>query len=208
MRTCALCAHRGAPGLSTRVIDDILPLMRLRTKLLIGILATLLLQMAVTGTFTLTSFLFKTRSSMEADLQGDWDRARAYIEELKHRLFTNLYQLTFFVQQDQAAMASAASLRAMMRHFISLTNADRIVLIDDPGVIMADERVGIGDPRDALPAAFLNPRDFAFPRNEFISVSGVNSAIRLYLVTGTSFARAAGGMRHLYLVTDVDKSMV
>ncbi|MGA2478953.1 MAG: ATP-binding protein [Spirochaetia bacterium] len=182
--------------------------MRLRTKLLIGILVTLLLQMAVTGTFTLRTLLFSTRNSTEADLQGDWDRARAYIEELKHQLFTNLYQLTFFVQQDQAAMASAASLRAMMRYFISLTNADRIVLIDDPGVIVADERVGIGDPRDELPAAFLNPRDFAFPRSEFISVSGVNGAIRLYLVTGTSFARKAGGMRHLYLVTDVDKSMV
>ena len=107
--------------------------MRLRTKLLIGILATLLLQMAVTGTFTLRTVLFNTRDSTEADLQGDWDRARAYIEELKHRLFTNLYQLSFFLQEDQAATASAASLRAMMRYFISLTNADRIVLIDDPG---------------------------------------------------------------------------
>ena len=37
--------------------------MRLRTKLLGGILATLLLQIGVTGTFTLTYFLVKTRST-------------------------------------------------------------------------------------------------------------------------------------------------
>jgi signal transduction histidine kinase len=182
--------------------------MRLRTKLLVGILATLLLQMAVTGTFTLTNFLGNARSSVEADLQGDWDRARAYFEELKHRLYTNLYQLSFFLQQDQAAEASPARLRAMMRYFISLTNADRIVIIDDPGLVMADERVGVTDGRDELPVTFLNPRDFAFPRNEFISFNGTKGATRLYLVTGMSLPRREGRKRHLYLVTDVDKGMV
>jgi nitrogen-specific signal transduction histidine kinase len=189
-------------------MDGILALMRLRTKLLIGILATLLLQMAVTGTFTLTTFLFNTRSAMESDLQGDWDRARAYLEELKHRLFTNLYQLSFFLQEDQAATASAASLRAMIRYFISLTNADRIVLIDDPGQVMVDERVSVADARNELPVSFLNPRDFSFPRSQFISFNSGEGPIHLYLVTGTSFARSDGRMRHLYLVTDVDKSLV
>ncbi|HYW84319.1 MAG TPA: hypothetical protein VFB30_13740, partial [Spirochaetia bacterium] len=69
--------------------------MRLRTKLLTGILVTLLLQIAVTGTFTLTSFLSGTRDSMETDLRRDWDRARANVEELKHRLYTDIYHLRF-----------------------------------------------------------------------------------------------------------------
>ena len=86
------------------------------------------------------------------------------MEELKHRLYTNLYQLSFFLQQDQAATASAASLRAMMRYFISLTNADRIVLVDDPGLIMADERVGVADRADGAACGFPQPPGFhAFP---------------------------------------------
>ena len=182
--------------------------MRLRTKLLIGILLTFLLQIAITGTFTLTSFLFKTRSSMESDLAGDWDRARAYVEELKHRLYTDLYQLRFFLRQDQAAAASPASLRTMMGSFISLTNADRIVLVDDPGVIVVDQQARLTDSLDELPVAFLNPRDFSFPRSQFITMWDRPGVIRLYLVTGTSFPSSTGGVRHLYLVTDVDKNMV
>ena len=75
--------------------------MRLRTKLLIGILGTLLLQIAVTGTFTLSTFAVNTRRSLESELTGDWDRARAYVEELKHRLTMDLYQVSFFLQEDQ-----------------------------------------------------------------------------------------------------------
>ena len=95
--------------------------MKLRSKLQVGILATLLLQMAVTGTFIVTTFLRNTRKAMESDLQADWNRARAYVEELKHSLTTELYQLTFFLQEDQTAGASPERLRELMKYFISLT---------------------------------------------------------------------------------------
>ncbi len=182
--------------------------MRLRTKLLVGILGTLLLQIAVTGTFTLSTFVVNTRRSQESELSSDWDRARAYVEELKHHLTTDLYQLSFFLQEDQAAAASASDLRGMMRYFISLTSADRIVLIDDPGLVLVDERTGVTANGDNLPVAFLNPRDFSFPRNQFMATKFVSKPTRLYLVTGSSFPRRGGGARHLYLVTNVDKSMV
>ncbi len=42
--------------------------MRLRSKLLVGILITMLLQMAVTGTITLTTFLVKTSISLKSML--------------------------------------------------------------------------------------------------------------------------------------------
>ncbi len=182
--------------------------MRLRTKLLAGILVTLLLQIAMTGTFTLTYFLVKTRSSLQADLQADWDHARAYVEELKHRLYTELYQLGFFLQQDQAAGASPESLRDMLRYFISLTNADRIVLIDDPGMLVADEKAGVAGAGDELPIAFLRPADFRFPRSLFIAVKDPGRTVHLYLVTGSTLTRRDGGTRHLYLVTDMDAGVV
>ncbi len=182
--------------------------MRLRTKLLAGILGTLLLQIAVTGTFTLSTFVVTTRRSQESELSSDWDRARAYVEELKHRMTTDLYQLSFFLQEDQSAGASASDLRAMMRYFISLTSADRIVLIDEPGLVLVDERTGVTASGDDLPVGFLNPRDFSFPRNQFIVTKFVSKPTRLYLVTGSSFPRRDGGVRHLYLITNVDTSMV
>ena len=182
--------------------------MRLRTKLLGGILATLLLQIAMTGTFTLTYFVVKTRSSMQTDLTADWDHARAFIEELKHSLTTQVYQLAFFLRQDAAASASPDALREMLRYFISLTNADRIVLIGDTGVILADETAGIAEARDDLPIAYLRPRDFLFPRTQFISVKDPGPTTHLYLVTGSPVSGRDGRTRHLYLVTDIDAGVV
>ena len=181
--------------------------MRLRTKLLAGILVTLLLQIAVTGTFTLRSFLHTTRSSMDTDLRRDWDRARAYFENLKHRLYTDIFQLCFLLEEGQTANASEEYLRSMMRHFISLTTVDRIVLVDDRGGVIADERSGFVQ-GDVLPAAMLNPRDFRFPRNQFVTATDAGGAMRLFLVTGTTISRPGFPPWHLYLVTNVDKSVV
>jgi len=181
--------------------------MRLRSKLLGGILATLLLQIAMTGTFTVTYFLVKTRASLQSDLQGDWEHARAYVEELKHSLYTQLYELAFFLKENQRAGVSPEGLRGMLRYFISLTSADRIVLIDEKGAILADEKAGIGA-KDDLPVAFLRPRDFQFPRNLFLSVTGPARGVHLYLVTGSPVMRTGGASYHLYLITDMDASVV
>ncbi len=181
--------------------------MKLRSKLQVGILATLLLQMAVTGTVIVTTFLHNTRKSMESDLQADWNRARSYVEELKHSLTTELYQLSFFLQEDQTAGASPERLRELMKYFISLTNADRIVLIDDPHTIVTDERAGISETAGDLPMSFVHAADFRFPRNQFVTVNDAAAVAHLYLVTGTTIALPRGGARHLYLVTNVDKGM-
>jgi nitrogen-specific signal transduction histidine kinase/HAMP domain-containing protein len=181
--------------------------MKLRSKLQVGILATLLLQMAVTGTFTVTTFLRSTRKAMESDLQADWNRARSYVEELKHSLTTELYQLSFFLQEDQTAGASAERLRELMKYFISLTNADRIVLIDDPHTLVVDERAGISETAGDLPMSYVHAADFRFPRNQFVSFKDATALVHLYLVTGTTIALPGGGARHLYLITNIDKAM-
>jgi signal transduction histidine kinase/HAMP domain-containing protein len=181
--------------------------MRLRTKLLTGILVTLLLQIAVTGTFTLASFLSGTRDSMETDLRRDWDRARANVEELKHRLYTDIYHLRFSLQTGQVATASGDSLQEVMRYFISLTNADRIILADDPGTVVVDVRAGIGQAADDFPFARLHPDDFRFPRNQFVAATDRTGVLRLFLVTGATVDTRGGAVRHLYLITDVQKSL-
>jgi signal transduction histidine kinase len=200
--------------------------MRLRTKLLGGILLTLLAQIAVTGTFTLVSFLSTTHSSREAGLRADWDRARAFVEELRHRLSMDMYQLAFILKQegDGAAATAVATpetpaidgsaplspavtrLQETVRYFISLTGADRIVVQDDPGGIVVDEKAGVSGAGTDLPIARLNPADFQFPRSEFVPVKYGDGTTRLFLVTGTTFP-SGGGSRRLYMVTDIDKGM-
>ncbi|HUI72047.1 MAG TPA: hypothetical protein VL354_16120, partial [Spirochaetia bacterium] len=181
--------------------------MRLRTKLLAGILGTLLLEIAVTGTFTLVTFLHSTRSSMETHLRKDWERARAYIEEMKHRLYTDVFQLRFLLQEGQAAGGSSRYLKDLMHQFISLSGVDRIILVDGTGAVMADERSGVKQDT-GLPTSLLNPRDFRFPRNLFVTATDAGGTIRLYLVTGTTILRGASPPWHIYLVTDVDRSLV
>ncbi len=181
--------------------------MRLRTKLLGGILLTLLAQIAVTGTFTLTSFLSAARTSREADLRADWDRARAFVEELKHRLSVDIYQLSFLLGQQGSEVLPAERLQEMVRYFISLTSADRIVLVDDPGGIVVDEKAGVSGAGIDLPIARLDPADFQFPRSRFVPVRYGDGSTRLFLVTGTSLALPGGAVRRLYLVTDIDQGM-
>jgi signal transduction histidine kinase/HAMP domain-containing protein len=193
----------GAPGAGRRLKNN----MQLRTKLLIGILATLLLQMAVMGGFTLTTFLSNARAALDADIRGDWERARGSVEELKHRLYTDLYQLAFILGEELGGQAADRA-REVIRYFSSLTAADRIVLIEDPGALLADERSGIAGARAELPVAFLLPRDFRFPRIRFVSVKAVSGEARLFLVTGTAISRPDGPGWHLYLVTDVDATLV
>ena len=163
--------------------------------------------MAVTGTFTVTTFLRTTRKAMESDLQADWNRARSYVEELKHSLTTELYQLSFFLEEDQTARAPPERLREMMKYFISLTSADRIVLVDDPRTLVVDERAGISVTAGDLPLTYVHAADFRFPRNQFVSFKDAAAIVHLYLVTGTTIALPTGGARHLYLITNVDKGM-
>ncbi|HTP60242.1 MAG TPA: ATP-binding protein [Spirochaetia bacterium] len=181
--------------------------MRLRTKLLAGILGTLLLQIAVTGTFTLSSFLSTTRLSMETALHRDWDRARAYLEEMKHRLYTDLFQLSFILEEGKAADASAGYIRSLMHHFVSLASVDRIVLVDGRGAVVADERAGLPQD-DTLPISMLNTQDFRFPRNLFVTASDGRGTLRLYLVTGTAVQRPGASPWHIYIVTDIDRGLV
>jgi signal transduction histidine kinase len=181
--------------------------MRLRTKLLGGILLTLLAQIAVTGVFTLTSFLSTTQSSRETDLRADWERARAYVEELKHRLSVNIYQLSFLLGHEGADALTAGGLEETVRSFISLSSADRIVLRDEPDGVVVDEKAGVTGAGTDLPIARLNPADFRFPRSMFVPVKYGDGSIRLFLVTGTSIPLSDGVTRRLYMITDIDKGM-
>jgi PAS domain S-box-containing protein len=182
--------------------------MRLRTKLIAGILGTLLLQIAVAGTLTLSSFLRTTHRSMESALRRDWERARAYIEEMKHSLYTDLFQLSFLLREGEVFSPPDGYLRSLFHQYISLSGVDRIVLVDDHGRIMADERAGL-PPDDGLPTSMLNPQNFRFPRNLFMAAADAGGTMHLYLVTGTMIGQPGGALPwHLYLVTNVDKDLI
>jgi len=111
------------------------------------------------------------------------------------------------LQTGQVASASGESLRELMRYFISLTNADRIILVDDPGAVVVDVRAGIGQTADDFPLARLRPDEYRFPRNQFVAALDRAGVLRLFLVTGATVDARGGAVRHLYLVTDVQKSL-
>ncbi len=178
--------------------------MRLRTKLLIWIQLILLLQILFTGGFTLTTFLRTARSSTRGDLARGWNRGRAYIESLKHSLYTDIFQLMFFLR-DRAEAASAEELTGWLRYFISLTHADRILLLDDHGIVLVDEWARI-ERNTSLPPRFIDSRAFRFPRNAFVTGTDHTGETRLFLVTGTTLGGPGGERRHLYLITNIDKA--
>jgi PAS domain S-box-containing protein len=181
--------------------------MKLRTKLLAGIQVILLLQILVTGGFTLRTLLLRTRSSTESELQKDWEQVRSSIESLKHILYTNIHQLVFFLQNPRLYGVSEDTQRGWIRYFISLTDADRAVMMDGDGHVLVDELAGIARPYGLSPGA-IDPSHFRFPRNELIASEDTEGALRLFLVTGTTITLKDGGIRRLYLITNIDKARV
>ncbi len=181
--------------------------MRLRTKLLVGIQAILLLQFVVTGGFTLMTFLSRTRNSTERELEQDWGRARSYIEELKHTLYTEIYELRFILKDTQAMEAPENHMRNLIRNYMSMTDADRILLLDEKKNTLADERAGIAQAQ-SLPPQLIDPSHFRFPRNEFIATTDDDGSVALYLITGTTLILPDERKYRLYLIANMDKGLI
>jgi signal transduction histidine kinase/HAMP domain-containing protein len=181
--------------------------MRLRTKLLAGIQAILLLQVAVTGVFTLMTFLSRTRNSTERELEQDWRRVKSYMEELKHALYTEIFELRFILKDGPAMAAPEKYMRGTIRNYMSMTEADRILLTDGRGKVLVDEWAGISR-ADSLTADLIDPLQFRFPRNQFIAETDKNGTTGLFLVTGTTLGLGDGSRYHLYLVNNIDKGII
>jgi signal transduction histidine kinase len=180
---------------------------RLRTKLLAGILVILLLQIVVTGGITLRTFIQRTGSDTQSGLRTDWTRVNSYLERLKHTLYTDIYQIMLFLRDPRSADISDADLRGWIRYIVNLTDADRILLIDEHGRITIDEWAGA--PRsNGLVSRDLETAHFVFPRNEYAVYVDRAYTLRLSLVTGATLTRADGTVSHLYLITDIDKARV
>jgi PAS domain S-box-containing protein len=179
--------------------------MHLRTKLLAGIQVILLLQILITGGFTLRIFSQRVRTSTRVELEKNWGRVRSAIDALKHTLYIDIHQLLFFLNDPRSEGASRETQRGWIRYFISLTDVDRALLFDGEGTLVVDEWAGIPENDGLLPGS-IDPGHFRFPRNEFVAAKDRKGAERLYLVTGATLRDSDGGIRMLYLITNMDKS--
>ncbi|MBA7629532.1 hypothetical protein ES703_37031 [subsurface metagenome] len=74
--------------------------MRLRNKLLSVILFSIFLQVIISGVFTIYTFLDQSRKSSVEDLFSSWQRARFYMEKLKHYAFIHLLNLSEYIRDN------------------------------------------------------------------------------------------------------------
>ena len=120
--------------------------------------------MAVTGTFTLATFLRTANRSTETSPRDDWEHARRIWSSSSTACTRTSFSSRFSWKPERPADASGAYLTGLMRQFISLTNVDRIVLVEDSGVVVADERAGVpADGEPPLPPSWTRGRSASRP---------------------------------------------
>ena len=181
--------------------------MKLRNKLLYVVLASLLVQVIATGTFTILTFLNQARESSQKDLAADWQRASDYFERIKHSSFTHLISLSRYVQSNWQEVENARSIIRTIASFQMDIDADRIITLDREYRITAD--VHLASP-PVLPdiKEILATYPFSYPTNRFIYLPKENEERRLYLVTGTRIPDSRGDFNSVFLIKSIDHEMI
>lgn len=175
---------------------------KLRNKLLLGIGATLLLQVLVSGGYTLATFYRLSAASSQQALFDEWRRARFWLEQLKHELYSDVTYI-----RSQALEAPANELPRVVRGFVGRSRADRVLVLDGRGNVLLEAG---HRPAEApgLERALLDPASFRYPRNQFTVSTYSPGSPSLYLVTGTRVSPPESEPVHVYLIVDVDKDLV
>jgi len=177
---------------------------KLRNKLLLGIGATLLLQVLASGGYTLATFYRLSAASSERALFEEWRRARFWLEQLKHELYSDV---TYIRSQALELPATEESLTRLIRSFVGRSRADRILVLDASRNVLLEAGEGPSD-APGLERALLDPASFRFPRNQFTVSTYAADRPSLYLVTGARLSPPEEEPLHVYLIVDIDKDLV
>jgi signal transduction histidine kinase len=177
---------------------------RLRNKLLLGIGAILLLQVIVSGGYTLATFYRLSAASSAQSLFEEWRRARFWLEQLKHELYSDV---NYIRAQALDPATTRDSIPRIVGSYFGRSRADRIVVMDGERDVLFEAGNGAG-PARGLERALLDPSRFRFPRNQFTVSTYTAGAPSLYLVTGAPISPPGTPPLHVYLIVDIDKDLV
>jgi signal transduction histidine kinase len=177
--------------------------MRLRSKLLIVILISVLFQAIVSGLFTIQTFLSQSRSSSQAELHSSWRRARFYLEKLKHSSFIHLLSLSNYIQDNLERGVDLPTIERTIRYLKSDIEADRLAVLAPGSQLLIDIQM---DGAQKFPAfsRILADNSFAHPTSVFLFLENGS----LYLVTGTWVYSQGEKLAFLCLVKAFDQAMV
>lgn len=177
--------------------------MRLRSKLLIVIMISVLFQAIVSGLFTIQTFLLQSRKSSQAELYSSWQRTRFYIEKLKHSSFIHLLSISNYIQDNLERGGDTSSIERTLRYLKSDIEVDRLAVLAPESQLIIDIRM---DGAQTFPAfsRIIASNSFAHPTSQFLFLDNGS----LYLVTGTWVYRQTEKLAFVCLVKAVDQAMV
>ena len=176
--------------------------MKLKTKLLSGMLPVLLLQALIGGGFTFYTFYYQRKNSTTDLLLGAWERARIQIEQLKHSHYRNIHVLRSYLKEHPRELTDT------IRFFITTTQADRIVVLDAGRHVLCDVRIN-GPTEEIADINLIDLSLFSFPRNEFILSPGHQGYPLLFLITGASIWRnGSTEPLYLFLISNLNEGFI
>jgi len=181
--------------------------MKLRNKLLSGMLIILLLQSLISGGLTIGIFYRQSRQNSEEHLYEGWQRVRFYLEELKHQLYKDINLLRFYLKENITHYDQSPVITNTINYFINNSSVDEIIVLNNRREILAEVKSA---PFQAVSIDDLQvlPADFRFSRNSFYIVERDKGNLSLFLITGTTLLLADGNPLYIYFVTNIGHKML
>ncbi len=183
--------------------------MRLKNKLFLVVLFSLLLQVIISGSFAIITFLGQSKKSSTDELIVSWHRARSYIERLKHYSFTHLVNLSHYLKDNRASLADSESIIKTIEYFKANMEADRIIVIDEKyRIIVNISSDNSYDMRDLK--EIITSYHFSHPSSRFFYNGKKNGGKSLYLITGTRVSGEKESTKHhsIFLIKRFDRALV
>ena len=156
--------------------------MKLRNKIIIAILISLFLQVVISGSFVVLTFINQSKKSDERELISSWKIVKFHFEKLKNISLTYISGIKEYTSHNDRINAN--SVISAIKLFGNSSNIDRVIVIDNNNKIIAnnifkhnDHLLGIKD--------IIESYHFAFPSNRFVCKKDYFGKYNLYLISGT-----------------------
>jgi two-component system NtrC family sensor kinase len=161
--------------------------MKLRNKLFLSLFFVLLIQISLLAAIVYYTFLNQITSSTDQDLQTSSQEAHMVVEQLKHRLYQNIYFLSFLLKDLPQERFTPYYIRLALYRFFSEAQTDKIYFLEEHQRPLAQ----ISNPTRMIPDILhlIDLKNYRFARNAFILTQTKLGEHSLFLVTGTTIRR-------------------
>ncbi len=179
--------------------------MKLRNKLFLSLFCVLLIQIALIAAIVYFTFLDQISTSTDQELSTAYHEASMVFEQLKHRLYQNIFFLSFLLRDMPQERFTPYYIHLTLYKFFSEAQTDKIYFLDQHKRLLAQVKNPTREIPDIL--HLLDMHNFRFARNMFVLTQTNLNEKKLFLITGTTIRRQ-NRKYYLILVNSIEARLL